>query len=285
MKKSGNILLSLVFLVSLIAVMSFVSAGNIANITLITPATSGTVGGTYMLNASYNGTDSSNVTCQFYAKSASTANSSWSLLGSEINRTYSGGLSVCNLTVSLNNKIEDSNDYMFNVTIINSTNKGSVVNTGITTDYTIPQAPSSLTPIDKNLLTSSGTQTFSSTVTDFNTTLCTYAISRGGASSGDDYLTGSATYSASTCSFTKAFSTTADNGDWVWSITASDGTNTTSSITNTLTTALVGAGGSGSQVVVPTGQNISSSGSSQSPIMPIVIILVIVVIIVAIRRK
>jgi hypothetical protein len=173
--------------------------------------------------------------------SASTANSSWSVLGFFENETadatYVNG--TFNSTV-----LEDSNDYIFNATCRNQTNflhQGT--RSGITIQNTVPTAPVITTHSNLQVISTTGTQTFSSTVTDARTTGCTYTIARGGATSGDDYTSGTATYSATTCSFTKAFSTTTDNGEWYVITTASDGTDTTNSVTTIVSVQLPASNG------------------------------------------
>lgn len=226
--------LSFIFLLFLI---SFSSAA-VGNATLTLPAASTTYSGTVILNTT-TANQAGNFTCSFYGKSLISANSSWSILASAVNNTASG----VNTTFD-SVGIEDANDYSVNVTCANNTNTWTPdVHTGITIDNTIPQAPT-LSPSTNTLNKTSGTYTFTGDVTDANTTSCTYLISRGGAVSGtQDSTTGSATYSAASCTFTKTFSNSKDNGDWYWYITASDGSNTTQSATNILQVQIAPSGG------------------------------------------
>jgi hypothetical protein len=208
---------------------------------VINPANSATISGTAILNAT-NVSLPDMVNCTFYAKSASTANSSWTSLGTFTNATSN----PLNINGTFSSAIlEDSSNYQFNATCRNLSNSltSNVGTATVIIDNTIPQAPSSLSPSDKTVKTTSGAQTFSSTVTDANTTSCTYWIARNHATSGTDYITGAGTYSTSTCSFSKTFSTTADNGIWTFGFTASDGTNSTSSSENELQVNLPGSGG------------------------------------------
>lgn len=219
--ENKNIYLTFLALFSIIFMFSMVSA------TLTQPASSSTIAGTVaVLNATNATTLGNMVNCTFYAQSASTANSSWANLGFVSNLTAN----ALNLNLTFNsNTLEDSNDYIFNATCKNLSNSGtSSLTTAVTIDNTAPAAPSALSPATNTLQTTSTTQNFSSTVINANTTSCTYVIARGGASSGSDYITGAGTYSGTTCSFTKAFTTTNDNGNWIWYTIASDGTNTTS---------------------------------------------------------
>lgn len=176
--------------------------------------------------------------CTLYIKSPSTANSSWVDMGTFLNTTLSYVNGTYNTTY-----LEDSNDYTLNATCRNQSNDIGYKTITITVDNTIPIAPSSLSPANNEVISTSGSQTFSSTVTNSKTTSCTYTIARGGATSGNDYTSGTATYSASTCSFTKTFTDSNDNGEWYWKITASDGTNTTNSATNIVSAQFAGGGG------------------------------------------
>jgi hypothetical protein len=262
-------------LFALIFALALVSASP----TLVSPASSATISGaTVLLNAT-NGTLSEILNCTFYASSPSTANSTAVSIGSAVNESASD----LDINMTFNSAIlEDSNDYSIYASCWNATTQqNSSARTGITVDNTIPQAPSSLTPATYNTVTTAGTQTFSSTVTNQNTTSCTYTIYRGGSSA--DGNSGSATYSSSTCSFTKAFSTTSDNGEWWWTITASDGTNTTSSSTNHLTVNLPGKGG-GALPLTTSGDGTTGSKKAGWVIM-IIIVLAVVGLIYAFTRK
>ncbi|MFX0178389.1 MAG: hypothetical protein ACFE85_19415 [Candidatus Hodarchaeota archaeon] len=249
MGKKGKLILGSVFLLSLFLMMSLVCA----NADMVTPASSATISGTAILNAS--GTNLLN--CTFYAKSASTANSSWSTLSTDTNETASA--SSINGTFD-STILEDSTDYIFNATCYNSSGSlhDGTTTTGVTVDNTAPTAPT-LSPADYSSLTTSGTQTFTGTVTDSQTTSCTYTIYRGGSSS--DGSSGSASYSSSSCTFTKTFSSTIDNGVWWWTVTASDGTNT-SSTTAHFNVQLPGSGG-GAPLSVAGGGETAGEGTSK----------------------
>ena len=75
-----------------------------------------------------------------------------------------------------------------------------------------------ITPSTNTLITSSTTQTFTGTFTN-NATSCSYAIGLGGTSTSSvETKEGSITPSGATCTFTKSFNTSADNGNWYWYI-------------------------------------------------------------------
>lgn len=267
----GLILLT-AFLFSIVGVLGAV----------VNPANSATISGTAILNAT-NVSLPDMVNCTFYAKSASTANSSWTSLGTFTNATAN----PLNINGTFSSSIlEDSTDYQFNATCRNSTNSltSNVGTATVTIDNTIPQAPSSLSPSDKTVKTTSGAQTFSSTVTDANTTSCTYHIARNHASAGNDYITGTATYSGSTCSFSKTFSTTADNGVWTYGFTASDGTNSTSSSENELQVNLPGSGG-GYLPGTPSGQVGEKEKQGFLVIVLVVVVLGIILLWLIFKKK
>jgi len=257
------ILLATIFLFSL----TFASALTDSNVTLVAPASSGVLSGTTaLLNATIDSAPGENwTTAYFYAKSSSTANSSWSLIG-----TFSNDTEVIFNGTFNSNILQDANDYQINVTIFNGTHRISKVNTGVIVDNNVPTAPT-LSPADLSSVTTATTQTFTGTVVDAETTSCTYTIYRGGSSS--DGVSGSGSYSGSSCTFTKAFLTSADNGVWWWTITASDGTNSTATSAK-LNVNLVGSG-SGSLVTYD-GINTGDSNNTFLIVLGILIVLFIV---------
>lgn len=238
-KKIVMLGLSLVFFLFL---MSFSSA-LIGNVTLTTPANNAIIAGTSPLNVSITGI-AGNFTCSYYAKSSITSNSSWSLLATRGNNTATSANTTFNTLI-----LHEANNYQFNATCGNATGIwsseiASQVNTGITVDNSVPTAPT-LSPSTNTVVNTAGSKTFTGTVVDGETTNCTYLISRGGAVSGtQDSTTGTATYSGTSCTFTKTFTDTKDNGDWYWYITASDSTNETQSAVNIYQVQLASSGGS-----------------------------------------
>lgn len=232
-KRKDKILAS-IFLFTFLFSFALVSAVPI----LVSPATEGTLtGATAVLNVT-NGTLTEMLNCTWYASSPSTANSTAVSIGAQTNESASAD--HINMTFD-SSILEDSDDYTIYAQCFNATsNETTASATGVTIDNTIPQAPT-LSPSNFASRTTSGTQTFTGTVVNENTTSCTYTIYRAGSSS--DGVSGSGTYSGTSCTFAKTFSTTADNGVWWWTITASDGTNTTSSSTYKYNVNLVGAGG------------------------------------------
>jgi len=230
MKSKNMHLLGLMVLFVLSISFAFVSATT----TIVAPANSATVSGSTLFNiTTTDATDSSAdlVNVSIYGKSSLTANNTWSLLAqnNSLNLTDSGNYSINTIDLSV---LEDANNYIFNVTIINATDGGflgSDTNTGVTIDNTGPQTPSITTHTNQQTITTSGTQTFSYTFTDANTPSCTYTINRQNSASDSKSALGSGTYLTSTCSFTKTFSDTTDNGLYYVVATASDETNSTAS--------------------------------------------------------
>lgn len=216
----------------------------------LVPANGAVINGVTLINAtvSYTGAGGSaaGYNCTFYMSSSSTANSTATALNATFgvqNKSTNSTWMYYSFTEGI---FEDSNDYSLLAICSNDTGLVNITttSTGITIDNTVPQAPSSLSPTDQTQLVTAITQTFTSTVVNVNTTGCTYKIGRGGiASDSLDTTSGTATYSASTCSFTKTFTDQNDNGQWFWQITASDGTNTTGSTTPLLQVQIPSAGG------------------------------------------
>jgi hypothetical protein len=267
-----NKVLAVTFLIALtmILAMAFSSA------TLVKPATAGTVLGTYVLNATNSSGLLNMLNCTFYAKSASTANSSWTYLANASNNS----LGVVN--VSFNSALlEDASDYIFNATCANSTVPISQqgTSTGVIIDNTIPQAPSSLVPVTNNLFTNASFVVFSSTVTNRNTTACTFSRGRDGG----NYVSYTATYSASTCSYNdSAFSDSSKNGNYYWYFTASDGLNTTSSATNILNVQIPGGGGG---LVIPHSTTNPLSNNQNNLLTVIIIVIIGVIVYVIVKKK
>ena len=204
MVKKKSVIFASVFLLAFLFSMMSVMAMESANVTIVTPASSGAlIGATAPFNISLvTGYEAENWTSvRIYLQSAGlTANTTEALatdwVANETDLLLNGTLDS---TV-----FEDGNDYIFKAQLFNGTDYINVTRTGITIQNTVPQAPSITTHSNHQVISTAGTVTFSFTVTNANTTSCTYSIARGGASSGSDYFSGTGTYSGSTCSFTKA---------------------------------------------------------------------------------
>lgn len=229
-KKITALLILGIFLLAVSSFTVIASDVYVANgVVFVSPLAGGITGGTLFLNVSnVTGVFNQLVNCTFYAKSAGkTANITQADLGTAGNNTNK------NVNISFDSThgvLEDGNDYIFNATCRNLTNDvtdrtitGVIINNGV------PTAPT-LSPATNTLITTTTAQTFTGTVVDANTTSCTYAIGRGGVSTiSGDTTTGTATYSSTTCTFSKTFSNQGDNGNWYWTITASDESNTSTS--------------------------------------------------------
>jgi len=259
---------------------AFVSAMESDNITIVTPATSGTLtGASAIFNVTLvTGYEAENWTSvRIWLVSAGlTANTTEALATDWITNTTD-----LMLNGTLDSTVfEDGNDYTFKAQLFNGTDYLNATRSGITIGNTEPTAPT-LSPADLTTKTTSGTQTFTGTVVDAETTSCTYTIYRGGSSA--DGEAGSGSYSGTSCTFTKTFSTTADNGVWHWTVIASDGTDTTST-TAKFNVNLVGAG-SGSLPLITGDGSTSGVGSSNGWIIGIVVFIILVVGIVWFSNK
>lgn len=237
-------MIAFAFLFAILLSVSFISATT----TLVLPAQDATITDP---NIALNVTTTDNLdpgnlllNISFYAQSTSTANSSWVLIGQNLN--YNSTTSNnSQILVNLTDVIEDASDYIFNVTVSNSSVViGTDTSTGVIVDNSAPTAPT-LSPASNTVVSTSTTQTFTGTVTGTDTTSCTYTIARGGASSGNDFFSGTATHTGNSCTFSKAFTTSSDNGQWHYTITASDGLNTSSSVTNIYQVAIPANNGGG----------------------------------------
>lgn len=222
MEKKLNLFGILLFATLLLASVQFVSS----TATLVTPASSAVASGSAVV---WNATNSSGfanmLNCSIYVSSPSTANST------AVNVSTSTNSSAASLFIDgtfNSNLIEDSNDYSVYASCANITHiENSTANTAIVIENTIPQAASSMTPADGSTDEDSSSVAFSGTVTNANTTSCTLFFT--GINPGSTSYT--MTYSASSCSYT--LSNPSDQ-TYQWYIRASDGTNTTNSVTQTI---------------------------------------------------
>lgn len=212
-------------------IFTFIFFMSLSSAALAAPAESASIGGTaVVLNATNASNNLVNMTnCTFYARSASTANSSYSQIAFQANTSQNPNA----INTTFNSlTLQDSNDYSFNVTCRNITSATNAVNGNILIDNTVPNAPTSLLPPNNDENQSNvGVISFSATVTDANTTACNLVYARNSqsiASADTDYTSASGTYSTTSCTATRTFGK-ADKGNWYYLIQASDGTNRTNS--------------------------------------------------------
>jgi len=203
------------FLYGVIA-MLLVGIANAFTVVLDNPAASGTVIGNYNMNCTITGVvNDTLVNITYYAKSSSTANSSYALLATlnDFNVTDSPTPNASFVSTIL----EDANDYIFNVTVMNNThNTAGDTSTSVVVDNTVPVAPSSPSPADEGTDTD-GDVDFSVAVTGGRTTACTLNVE------GTNYAM---THSGSTCTYSL---TGLRDSSYGWYVIASDGTNATQS--------------------------------------------------------
>jgi len=247
------------FLFSMVPVM-----GATGTVSLDLPTDAGSVTGTFVLNVTnITGLFDEIVNCTFTIASSLTANTSVTI-GTFDNDT------IFNVNATFDStSLEDSDDYLVTASCRNLSSDEATDTATITVDNTHPNTPT-LSPADLTTRTTAGTQTFTGTVVDENTTSCTYTIYRGGSPS--DGNSGSGTYLTTSCTFTKTFSTSADNGVWWWAVTASDETNTTLSSTYKYTVNIPGSGG-GSQPLTIGDKGFFKEGNGWKWVIGIIIIL------------
>jgi hypothetical protein len=279
-KQMGKKLKISLFLLVAIAVFTFSVMSVMASATVVSPGASAVVSGTYILNAS--GVDLAN--CSFYAKSPSTANSSWTFLGSFVNTT-AGSIKINGTFNSA--VLEDSNDYTFNASCLNGSGQyHEGTRSGITIDNTVPTTPT-LSP-ESNTKDTDGDVTFTGTVTGARTTGCILYFD--GINPGSSSYT--MTHSGNTCTYTK---TAMPEQTYKWYVIASDGTNTSTSTTNTINVDVNTGGAKGGAIWY---LNEQSSGNSETlsittdgsekqnnTIVIVVILLVIITIAVVLNKR
>jgi hypothetical protein len=243
---------ALFLLLFLIGSVSALSNAVSSNVTITTPAVSGSLGGTTAkVNCSIHaGYEAENYTrAYFYAKSSSTANSSWALIGTTLNmsnfpRDFNKSLSTLNI-------IEDSKDYSFNCTLWNGSTYIGATRTNILVDNTIPSAPTALSPTGTD---TDGSLSFSSTIVGVNTTSCTLYFPRLNPGRASYAMT----HSANACTYTLS-STPEQTYDFF--VMATDGTNATNSSTSTIRVDKQSSGGKIAQLI-NSGQATSKGGAS-----------------------
>lgn len=227
--KKINKFLSLVFITVFLIAIPAISAA--VTITLNAPASSSTVRGITTFNTTVTGLDVTNgnlVNLTYYVKSASVNDTGWVKIGSN-NSLNMTNQTVGNQTITkidLTGRIEDANDYIFNVTILNDTASGfldDVTNTGITVDQSAPSTPTILTPTDDST-DEDGTFVFNVSVAGANTTGCTLYFD--GVGPGDSSY--AMTHLGSACYYS---ATRIPEQTYNWYVTATDGTNTSTSST------------------------------------------------------
>ncbi len=233
MKRDKRLFLGMLLFAFIVLSFGFVSAVPLVsdNITIVTPGDGARLTGAsanFNCTISYGFNDQNWTDVFVWIQSAGlTINTSEDRIAGPIANASDGNTTHYTGTVDTI-PLEDGNDYTFKCQLFNGTHYVNQTRSGITIDNTVPTIPSSASPEDLASISSAGTQTFSQTVNGSETTSCTHIINRNGQSVGADFITGSSTHSGATCSFTKAF-TNLENGNWCWTQTASDETNTTQS--------------------------------------------------------
>jgi len=271
------------FVLLLVVVLALSIVPAMGAVVFVNPTSSSTISGTSKV---LNVTGTALKNCTFYAKSASTANSTWSTLGTFKNFTGVDG--SVNGTFNTNS-LEDATNYYLNATCWNATSNlhdGTI--SSVLVDNKDPTAPTSPSPASGTRDTD-GSVTFSATVTDRETTECTLYFT--GTNPGDSSY--SMTYSTTSCSKTI---TAMPEQSYDWYVQASDGTNTTNSATTTSIVDINTGGAKGGalwlldqQEKSGEGQTLSLTGDGTSGqnnfAIVLVIIAVIIIVAIVIKRR
>lgn len=195
-----------------------------ATVTIITPATGASLSGNY--NITFNITEHFNVTeCNFSMVSSSTANSStvWAYSNTtDINISAETTLTLGPIDTTI---YEDAADYVVTISCLNIS--GDAYDNGsssaVIVDNTVPTEPSARWPTTGVYYRKNQSVTLQATIVDAETT-GTSVNWRDSTPTGQKVNT--MTCSGTTCTLAL---TGIPDGDFYWSVTASDGTNTTTS--------------------------------------------------------
>lgn len=260
-------------LLIVITVLTFSVMSVMASLSFVRPPASGVVQGQYVLNVSESAQYLRN--CSFYALSPSTANSSWTYLGIYVNNI---SINITHLNGTFSSGIlEDSNDYTFNASCYN--NSGyfyGVTRASITVDNSIPDTPT-LTPATGTRDTD-GSVTFTGAVNGSETTGCILYFD--GTNPGSSSYTMS--HSGNSCTYTIS---AVPEQSYKGYVTASDGTNTSTSSTNTVISDLNTGGAKGGALWYldqQSGGQTLSVASTETETNKTAIIIVIILVIIAV---
>jgi len=184
--------------------------------------------GLTLVNVTFGNPSNLSVGCQLRVTSSSTANiTGYTVFNFTNNRAITDGINQSNRTINLSSIIfEDATNYAWFVgcqgddqdDTLTATNRTDN-NTGITIDRTLPTTPTVNTPAAGSVLNSGDVLSF--TVGGPNTTSCTLVF--------DNQPTITGTHAGNTCNYTINTYTLADKIYNNVRVTASDGTNTTTS--------------------------------------------------------
>lgn len=215
----NKLLLSLVFCLVILSLSYFVSSADIissSNITIAYPPASGIMKGS---TAWYNATLITGYEAQNWTRSRAF------LVSSSLGTTtpLAGSYTINQSDLEFNgtidtNQVWDATDYTFTIQLWNGTDTLNATRSGITIDNGVPVAPTSLLPTSDT----DSTVNFSATVVDANTTACTLYFTNGNPGSSSYSMT----YSGSGCSYSL---TNVPEKTYTWYVDASDGSNSTSS--------------------------------------------------------
>jgi len=286
--KINKYTISLLFLVVIAMLVSNVNGAS----TIVSPAASTSVGNVTTFNVTVAEVPSKDlINLTFYAKSTLSANSTWGQIGANNSLNVTAFSNSTITVISLAEKIEDSNDYIFNVTAINASGAGEVLsydtNTGITVDNTIPTTPSALSPATATI-DADGSVTFSATVTGSETTSCTLRFKQGNPG----FASYTMTHTGNTCTRTL---TGIPEQSYPWFVRASDETNTTDSgevtVAVDISTGNLDLGALQEFGIEPSDQRalsvggLGTTGGIPNGVILAIIAVVVIVVIIKLRKK
>jgi hypothetical protein len=217
--------------------------------TLIYPTSGITLPANFRANMSIsNIPDGNSSGCELFGYSVSTANSSAVSWGINNTITATNGTNKRTLNITLNPEIiEDAADWVFyaNCSDINGTMFKSADASGITVDLSTPNTPVAILPVANVRYTAYNT-IINYTINGSETTICTLYIG--------NTLTTTMTESGDTCYYTLARRTIPDY-TYGFYMTATDGTQTTTSATTQATIDYESEGGNANQQQIQVGVN------------------------------
>jgi hypothetical protein len=232
----------------LLAMMIVCAGAVMAAAAFDTPGASATISGaTYVVNVTSAMDNLEN--CTVSASSTLTGDS----LAGTVFTNESADADFVNATIDTT-ALEDATDWAFTAECYNTTGDNeNASRTGVTVDNTAPTTPTSLSPTTG---TDKTANSFSATVTGAQTTACTLTY----WSTIQPSTTAAMTHSGNTCTH----SLTLPNADWQYTVTASDGTNTSLSATTNLKISSEGSGGGGGGTRAVTAEKASVVDALQS---------------------
>lgn len=294
MKKS---ILLLTILVLAFAMLSF--SVNAISCGFVNPASNGQIrnNANMTVTIASGGISETDIAVYINASSATSLNSTNSLLDNASNNTGTGMIDLINITFGNSIILRDANDYTFRCACQNSTETVACnsTSTGVLVDRTVPSAATAVTfsnPVESG-------ETITATITRTNTNSCFIRFGSPNA----PRLT--MTLSGSTCTFTPTSNNPSDSAYQAY-VEASDSLNTTQTTSQNIEIDIVksdggGLFGAGAQIQVPANQGLQGAlGGSTNPFAPqgklqqglnnifsnpIAVIIIIILVVIIFNKK